>query len=159
MGLANPVTAAYMTSVYWGLFAIGRFLAIGISTRVRPQTILFVDVLGGLASLAVVMVFSGSSVALWIGVIGMGLSMASIYPTTVAYAEKRMHLTGTVTSRMFMGGGIGGMFIPWLIGQFFVPVGPGVTMVIIAVVVTAHLGVLVWLTLLKSHSSERDYGS
>jgi FHS family Na+ dependent glucose MFS transporter 1 len=155
MGLANPVTAAYMTSAFWGLFAIGRLLAIGISTRVHPQTILFVDLLGSLASLAVVIFFPGSSAALWVGVIGMGLFMASVYATTVAFAGQRMHLTGTTTSRMFMGGGIGGMIIPWLIGQLFEPIGPSVTMVIIAIVVTAHLGVLVWLALLKSKPLER----
>jgi MFS transporter, FHS family, Na+ dependent glucose transporter 1 len=154
MGLANPATAAGMTSAFWGLFAVGRLLAIGISTRVRPQTILFTDLFGALASLAVVVVFPGSSAALWIGVIGVGLFMASIYPTTLAFAERRMPLTGTITSRMFMGGGVGGMIVPWLIGQFFDPVGPRVTMVIIAAVVAAHLGVMVWLTLLKSQSPE-----
>jgi len=156
MGLADPATAAYITSAFWGVFTIGRLLAIGISTRVRPKTILFVDLFGCLASLTIMIVFPGSLVALWIGVIGIGLFMASIYPSTMAFAEQRMHLTGTVTSRILMGGGIGGMLIPWLIGQLFEPIGPIVTMVIIAIVMTAHLGVMLWLTLPKMRSGDEQ---
>jgi fucose permease len=65
-------------------------------------------------------------VLVWIGTIGMGLFLASLFPTMLVLAERRMRLTGGITRWFFVGTGLGGMFLPWLIGQLFVPVGPQV---------------------------------
>ena len=59
--------------------------------------------------------------------------MASIFPTMITFAEHRMTLTGTTTSLFFVGSSAGGMFLPWLIGQLFEPIGPQVTIYIILV--------------------------
>jgi FHS family Na+ dependent glucose MFS transporter 1 len=61
---------------------------------------------------------------LWLGVFGLGFAMASIFPTMISLAERRMTITGTVTSWFFVGASVGGMFLPWLIGQLFESVGP-----------------------------------
>jgi hypothetical protein len=39
-----------------------------------------------------------------------------------------MHLTGTITGWFLVGSGLGGMLLPWLIGQAFVQVGAGAMM-------------------------------
>jgi fucose permease len=94
------------------------------STRARPKTILFIDVLGCLASQGLILLWPGSTVALWAGSIGSGLFMASIFPSQLTFAEEHMHLSGTITSFFLVGSGIGGMLLPWLIGQLIVPLGP-----------------------------------
>jgi hypothetical protein len=43
-----------------------------------------------------------------------------------------MVLTGKITRWFFVGAGTGGMFLPWLIGQLFVEIGPNITMQLIA---------------------------
>jgi len=147
LNLATETAAAYLTSAFWGFFTMGRLLGVGISARLRSRTILYLDLLGCLLSMGVILLWPASSTALWIGTLGLGLSMASVFPTTLAFAEERMRLTGKVTSWFLVGGGIGGMFWPGLIGQLYEPVGPGVTMTIIFIAILITLPVLVALTL------------
>ncbi len=119
LNLANETVAAYLTSLYWGSFTIGRLLGIPITIRVRPRTVLLVDVLGCLLGLLIVVFFPIPQVAIWIGTPIFGLSMASVFPTLISYAEHRMTLTGKVTSYFFVGSSLSGMVIPWVIGQLF----------------------------------------
>jgi FHS family Na+ dependent glucose MFS transporter 1 len=67
LNLANETVAAYLTSAFWGAFTIGRLLGIGISTRLRPQTILVMDLIGCLVAFAILLVWPASSLALWTG--------------------------------------------------------------------------------------------
>jgi FHS family Na+ dependent glucose MFS transporter 1 len=147
LNLATATTAAYLTSAFWGFFTVGRLLGVGVSARLRSRTILYMDLLGCLLSMGVIVLWPESFTALWIGTLGLGLSMASIFPTTMTFAEERIHLTGKVTSWFIIGSGIGGMFLSGLIGQLFEPVGPRVTMTIIFIAILIDLLVLVVLTL------------
>jgi fucose permease len=57
--------------------------------------------------------------------------MASIFPTILMLAGERLRVTGTITGWFLVGGGVGGMLLPWLIGQTFALIGPGSMMFII----------------------------
>jgi fucose permease len=70
---------------------------------------------------------------LWIGTVLVGLAQASIFPTFLTLAEERMHVTGTITGWFLVGAGMGGMVLPWLIGQAFVRIGAGAMMGLIFV--------------------------
>lgn len=131
MGLANKSSAAYLTSAFWGAFTLSRFLNIWVATHLRPRTMLIADMVGCLLSVGIILLWPHSSIALWAGTIGLGISIASIFPTTINLAERRFTLTGKVTSWFFIGSGFGGMFFPWLMGQFFDKAGPQTTMFII----------------------------
>lgn len=133
MGLSGSASAAYLTSAFWGALTCGRLLAIPIASRARPRTILLACLTGCLISVGIILIFPGSINAIWMGTIGMGLSMAPLFPTMFLIAERRMMLTGKVTRWFFVGAGIGGMFLPWLIGQLFVEIGPKITMQLIAI--------------------------
>jgi len=122
--LASAASGAYLTSAYWGALTAGRLLSIPIASRVRPRWILLGDLIGSVISLLIITVFSESTIALWTGSILLGLSFASIFPTIFILAERRMTLTGTVTSWFFIGSSLGGMFLPWLMGQLFETINP-----------------------------------
>lgn len=124
LGLGTTITAAYLTSAFWGSFTFGRLLAIWISTKIRPRTILFVDFFGCAISTLVIMLWHESVPALWVGTFGLGLSMASIFPTFMILAGERMQITGAITGWFLVGSGAGSMFLPWLIGQIFTVTGP-----------------------------------
>ena len=123
LGLGTAITSAYLTSAFWGTFTVGRLLGVWVSTRARAATILFVDLLGCLASLGIILLWGDSALALWAGSIGVGLFMASVFPTILMLAGERMHVTGTITGWFLVGGGAGGMILPWVIGQAFVGIG------------------------------------
>jgi FHS family Na+ dependent glucose MFS transporter 1 len=122
--LETVITSAYLTSAFWGAFTFGRLLGVWISTRLRSKTILFIDIIGCAVSIAVIMLWKDSRAALWVGTIGLGLSMASIFPTFLMLAGERMYMTGAITGWFLVGSGAGSMLLPWLIGQVFVFTGP-----------------------------------
>lgn len=128
LGMVNETSAAYLTSAFWGAFTIARLLGVGISTRLRPQTILVADMTGCLVGFAILLLWPASSLALWMGTIVVGLSIASVFATGIALADHRLKLSGAMTGWILVGSGIGGMVSPWLIGQLFESIGPRITM-------------------------------
>ena len=144
LGLGNTITAAYLTSAFWGSFTIGRLLGVWVAGRARSQTILLLDLFGCLASVAVIMIWRQSALALWIGSLGLGVFMASIFPTLMMLAGERMRVSGAITGWFLVGSGAGNMLLPWLIGQAFVFTGPQAMPVIVVVDIAAFLAVLVY---------------
>ena len=128
MGLASATSAAYLTSVFWGALTLGRLAAIPVATRWRPRTILWADLVGCIGSALLMLALSDQAWALWAGAFGMGLSMASIFPTVIIWAERRMTMRGSVASWFLVGASVGAMFLPWFIGQLFEPVGPQIVL-------------------------------
>jgi len=147
LNLTDEATAAYLTSAFWGSLTLGRLLAIPIAARLRPRTILFGDLVLCMLSIAIILIWSASLTAVWIAAIGLGLGMASIFPVTLSFAERRMPISGRVTGFFFVGSSLGGMTVPWMIGQLFESIGPAVAMWIIAVDLVAALLLLIILIL------------
>ncbi len=146
LNFGTEVTAAYLTSAFWGSFTLGRLIGIWVSTRARPMTILLLDLAGCLVSVGLIMLFPGSATILWVGTVLFGISQASIFPTFLTLAEERMHVTGTIAGLFLVGAGVGGMILPWLIGQTFVEVGPWAMMAMIFVGVVLNLVMLLVFT-------------
>lgn len=139
--LGSAAGAAYLASAFWGALTLGRLLAIPLAARFRPRSILLADLLGCLASVGVILAWRGSVTALWLGALGLGAAMASIFPTAITLAERRVRITGRVTSWFLAGSSVGAMSLPWLIGQLFTAVGPTATMAVILVDLTLALAV------------------
>lgn len=141
-GFESEITANYLTSAFWGFFTLGRLLAIWISTRLRPITILFLDFAGCLLSLGLILLFRDSTTILWTGSLLLGLSLASVFPTLLTLSEERMHITGTITGWFLVGGSLGGMIIPVLIGDAFERIGPSAMITIVFVSIVLNLAFL-----------------
>ncbi len=146
LNLENEITAARLAAAFWGAFTFGRLLGVWISTRMRSKPILFMDIIGCAISIAIMILWRQSSTALWIGTLGLGLSMASIFPTLIMLAGERMVITGTITGWFLVGAGAGSMLLPWLIGQVFVITGPqAMTTVLLVTLVGFILMLLLFL--------------
>jgi FHS family Na+ dependent glucose MFS transporter 1 len=145
MGLANETNAAYLTSTYWGAFMLGRILSIPIAARVRPRIILSIDLIGCIASVGLMALLPHTPWAVWVGAFSYGLFVASIFPTVITWAERRMSMSGLVTSMFLVGSSIGGIGFPWFIGQLFDRFGPWITMPTILVSTIVLAGVFVVL--------------
>jgi len=143
-------SAALLTSAYWATMAIGRLLAIPISSRLRPRTILIVDFLGALLSLCCVLFLADSLLALWLGTIGFGLFMASIFPTWMAFADQKMKIDGKINGLFFAGTAVGGMIFPWLSGQMFDINGPQAAILVILFSLLVAAGIFGTMTRVKS---------
>ena len=149
LGLANETAAAYLTSAFWGALTVGRLFAIPLTARLRPSAILYMDLLGALASIGL-MILCQSTTALWLGVIGLGLFFASVFPTTLSLADRRMSLTGKVTGWLFLGASLGGMTLPLLMGLFLENISP------IAILWFTFLALILAGSLAAAHGAARQ---
>jgi FHS family Na+ dependent glucose MFS transporter 1 len=153
LGLADATMAAYLASAFWGSLTLGRLLTIPLAARLRPAVLLGMSLSGSLLTLGALLVWRDSPAVVWAGAIGMGLSMAAIFPVTVTLAGSLMPITGRITAWFFVGASAGGMVVPWLIGQWFESIGAQVTMVI--VLADLMLATAVYLILLAGARSRR----
>jgi FHS family Na+ dependent glucose MFS transporter 1 len=156
LGLSNEATAAYMTSAFWGALTAGRLLGVPVANRVRPSTIILADLMGCLVSVSVLLVWSSSPLAAWLGTCGLGFFMASFFPTLIALAERRMAITGQITGWFLAGSSIGGMTWPWLMGQLFESVGPHSVMVTVLIDLVLTIGLF---AVLLRYSARRQLES
>ncbi|MBP6472628.1 MAG: MFS transporter [Chloroflexi bacterium] len=131
--LATITMAAYLTSTFWGSLTVGRLLSVPLANRLRPRKIIALGIVGSLLSVGVLLLFPAAAWAMWLGTIGLGFSMAPIFPTTLAMAERNMPVTGKTTGWFFAGASLGGMTLPWLVGQLFDLTGPYLAMAAIGV--------------------------
>ena len=142
----SAAEAAYLASAFYGAFTVARLAAIPIASRVRPRYVLLVDLLGMLASLGLIVALPQSRAALWAGTVGIGLFMASVFPTNINLASRRLTLTGRLTGLFFAVGSLGSMALPPVIGLLLEGAGPRAAMSAFCVFVVASLGV--WAALM-----------
>lgn len=147
LDLTSEANAAYITSMFWGAFMVGRLISIPVAARFRPSSILLGDLVGCLLSISVILIWPTSLTSIWVGAAGLGLSAASLFPTTVSLVERRMQISGKITSRFIIGGALGAMLPPWLVGQFFEISGPQI--VIFSVFATIVVGLAVYIFLMR----------
>ncbi|GAB4319113.1 MAG: MFS transporter [Phototrophicales bacterium] len=145
--LTTQTTGIYLVSVFWGMITVGRLLAVPIAARFHPRTILLTALVGTFASLLLMTIFPN---LLWVGVFGMGLFMAAVFPTTMAFAEQRLMITGKITSTFYIGAGFGAIIFPWLVGVSFDLIGVEMLLVIEAILLT---GLFVVYRMLTRHDA------
>ena len=85
---------------------------------------LLLDVAGSILAAGIVLFFQNSATALWAGPALLGFSIASLFASSINFAEEGIGITGRVTSLLIVGAGVGSMFFPWFIGQIFESRGP-----------------------------------
>jgi len=139
--LSGDTTATYLASLFWGSLTLGRILTIPAAARFKSRTILVSSLAGCFLSLAVLWLLHNSFFATLLGTTGLGLSMASIFPTILSFAGHQMKLTGRVTGWFVFGASAGSMLIPLGIGQAFQVAGPRVVILVTSVTLLVAVGI------------------
>lgn len=145
IGLAGEISAAFLNSLFWVFITMGRLLVIPMYAHIRPATILVTNLIGGIASVSLILLFPGSESALWIGIGAAGLFMGSIFPTTLTFSGDWIGATSKTTGWFLVGASLGAMSLPWAIGQLITMAGPGSFM---AVILGAMLAALVFMLII-----------
>ncbi len=117
-GIADETLAAYLTSTFWAAITVGRLITIPLARRFHPHVILLGNLIGSLGFLSFFALWPDPVIGTWVGTLGFGLAMSSIFPTTLVWVERHVPLSGQVTGFIFGGGSLGAMTLPWLIGQW-----------------------------------------
>ncbi len=140
--LASETIAAYITSAFWGALTVGRLFSIPIATKLQSAVILKLDLVGALISVAILLLWSDNLVLFWIGTIGLGLFLASMFPTMLSLAGNQMKMTGKITGWLFVGSSLGAMSIPWLAGVMLEAISPQAMIWIVLISLFITWGVL-----------------
>lgn len=116
--------ATFLTSAFWGSFALARLASVPISRYLRPSKMLWMDMAGCLLGSVVLMsqFKNGSCNAsdmtkLWIGTVLLGVSMASVFPCAVNWAEYFVTVSGRTASILIVASSCGEMLIPLAVGN------------------------------------------
>lgn len=120
--------ARVVNSVFWGGLVVGRLIAIPLALRLSPRALLQSSLLIGAVALAPAVFLPSSPAALWVGTIGFGIAIASMFANSINYAEQRMPITSAVTATFLVGGSLGSTVLPLVVGQLYEPRGPETVM-------------------------------
>jgi MFS transporter, FHS family, Na+ dependent glucose transporter 1 len=136
IGYGSSATATGMITTFWVGFMLGRLASIWVSRHVTPGAL--VGWAMGLSVVAAVLftAFRSAGPMLWVVTFLFAVSIAPQYASMMAFAEQHLALSGRNTSAIVGSSGIGGLFMPWLLGQLFDARGPQslpVVMVVLAV--------------------------
>jgi fucose permease len=96
------------------------------------------------SSISLVIV-NGGSIGLWIVTFLFGMSIAPQFASMIAYAEAHFALSGASTSAFVGAAGLGGLVMPWSVGQLFDAKGPGVLPTVTLGACLATIAVGLWV--------------
>ena len=129
--ILDAAGSAYLTSGFWFSFTIGRLISIPVGIRFSPRQIIPVALLGCLAIMLVVLFLPSSPALLWLLTIVLGFCMAPLWPMGFTLAGQSIKLTARISSIVLMGDSLGGMVLPWLVGQIIDLSGPSAMLPIV----------------------------
>lgn len=110
-------TAGYLTCVFWAAITAGRLSAIPLSYHFKPVRLLIVSQVGVIVTLLLLLIFSNSSVFLFIGTCCLGLFISSIFPCMLALTEDILEYKGCATTVLVTSAGMGEMVLQVLVGS------------------------------------------
>ncbi|KAH0618879.1 hypothetical protein JD844_018403 [Phrynosoma platyrhinos] len=90
--------AGYLPSLFWGFITLGRLISIPVSYRMKPATMVFINVVGVLITFFLLLIFSYSVVFLFVGTASLGLFLSSTFPSVLAYTEDILQYKGCGSS-------------------------------------------------------------
>ncbi len=139
-------TATGVTSMFGFGFALGRLAAIWTARHVSSGWTVAITTGMSVVASVLFVIFDGPGVMLWIVTLLFGLTVAPQYASMLAYAESHLALSGRNTSAIVAASGIGGLLMPFIVGQLFDRVGPQslpptvLVLAILAAAVAAYAG-------------------
>ncbi len=105
-----------MTSLLWVVIFIGRMIGAALVGKVSRKIILVVDGVGLLAFFLLVF-FSRSELPIFLGIMGVGLFMATIYTSALALGTASIKGNDLGVSTMIFAGSTGGIITPAVVGM------------------------------------------
>ena len=141
-GILDANWSQMMNSLLWLVIFIGRMVGAAITSRVSRSKLLLLDGFGFFACF-LLMFFSRTPVPIVLGLVGVGLFMATIYPTAFAFGSDCIRGNDLGCSIMIFTGSVGGVITPFLVGQVAERAGIQAGMGVVAVLTALLLASIV----------------
>ncbi len=114
-GVLSADWSQMMNSLLWLVIFCGRMIGAAITGKISRSRLLLIDGLGFFAFF-LIMFFSRDPVLIVLGLMGVGLFMATIYPTAFAFGSDCIRGNDLGCSIMIFTGSAGGIITPALVG-------------------------------------------
>ena len=139
-GILSAQVSQMMTSLLWVVIFIGRMIGAALVGKVSRKIILLADGIGLLCFFLLVFL-SRSELPIFIGVMGVGLFMATIYTCALALGTENMRGNDLGVSTMILIGSSGGIVTPAVVGmvaeQAGIQTGMGVVVAVTVMLLVA----------------------
>ncbi len=148
-GVLSAEVSQLMSSLLWVVIFIGRMIGAALVGKVQRKHLLVVDGVGLLIFFLVVF-FSRSELPIFIGIMGVGLFMATIYTTALALGTERIKGNDLGVSTMIFTGSTGGIITPAVVGMVAENAGIQMGMGVVVIVTFLLLGTILLTLRTKS---------
>ena len=135
-GCLSASVSQLMSSLLWVVMFIGRMIGAYTVGKISRKVILVADGVG-LTAFFLLVFFSRSQLPIFIGIMGVGFFMATIYTTALALGTQSIRGNDLGVSNMVLIGSFGGVVTPALVGMIAEQAG-----------IQAGMGVVVAVTVL-----------
>lgn len=148
VGILDANHSQMMNSLLWLVIFCGRMIGAYFTDKISRSRLLVIDGLGMFAFF-LLMFFSRTTALAIIGLMGVGLFMATIYPTAFAFGSESIRGNDLGCSIMILCGSVGGVLTPALVGfvseRSGIRAGMGLIVVLTGLLLAAILS-SVWST-------------
>lgn len=141
-GVLSAQVSQLMTSLLWVVIFIGRMIGAALVGRVSRKYILLADGVGLLCFFLLVF-FSRSELPIFIGIMGVGLFMATIYTSALAMGTESIRGNDLGVSTMILIGSTGGIITPAVVGVVAEHAGIQTGMGVVIAVTAMLLGTII----------------
>lgn len=152
-GILSAEVSQLMSSLLWVVMFIGRMIGAALVGKVSRKIILVVDGVGLLLFFLLVF-FSRSQLPIFIGIMGVGLFMATIYTTALALGTASIKGNDLGVSTMIFTGSTGGIITPAVVGMVAEKAGIQVGMGVVVAVTVLLLGTILFSVFTKGGNEE-----
>jgi fucose permease len=150
-GYLSPSVSQITASVQWVMMLVGRLSVAWLSTKVDKEKLL--PAMGvGIVIFFILLIMSRSTVPIMIGIVGFGLSMAGIYPTTVSFSGGIIDKYPMAWSYILTIASLGSIIMPSIIGKIAETAGIAVGMSSVALVVAVDM---IFILILCAYSTKK----
>eukprot|EP00698_Gefionella_okellyi_P017298 TRINITY_DN5043_c0_g1_i1.p1 TRINITY_DN5043_c0_g1~~TRINITY_DN5043_c0_g1_i1.p1 ORF type:complete len:486 (+),score=92.36 TRINITY_DN5043_c0_g1_i1:45-1502(+) len=146
LDLAGRDTGPYLSSVFWGTITLTRLILVPFASRLKPFTLLLMNMSATLVLTVVLVATAASPIALWVNTALLGIAVASVFaagfslPSWLGYA-----ITAKDTMWIVIGVAVGELAVPAGIGFLFDRIGYWVLPYCLLGLAAAQLSVLLLL--------------
>lgn len=142
-GVLSANISQLMSSLLWVVIFAGRMVGAAIVGKISRKIILVADGAGLLVFFLVVF-FSRSELPIFIGIMGVGLFMATIYTTALALGTQSIKGNDLGVSTMIFIGSTGGIITPAVVGMVAERAGIQMGMGVVVLVTVLLLGTILF---------------
>lgn len=152
-GILSAEVSQLMSSLLWVVMFIGRMIGAALVGRISRKIILVVDGVG-LTLFFLLVFFSRSQLPIFIGIMGVGLFMATIYTTALALGTQSIKGNDLGVSTMIFIGSTGGIITPAVVGMVAENAGIQVGMGVVVLVTVLLLMTILFSVFSKGGNDE-----